>query len=89
MIKDEFALYIEMLAVDTTKLKWIWTKLYKTRIDFIDQMLNLIDQRRNYFKQTLGSDFRDEIKLNDIWNILTKNVLTWTNWENLYQWRNE
>ena len=22
-----FALYIEMLALDTTQLKWIWTKL--------------------------------------------------------------
>ena len=32
MIKDEFALYIEMLALDTTKLKWIWTKLYKKKL---------------------------------------------------------
>ena len=29
MIKDEFALYIEMLPLDVTKLKWIWTKPYK------------------------------------------------------------
>ena len=47
MIKDEIALYFEMLALDTTKLKWIWTKLYKKRINFIDQMFNLTDQRRN------------------------------------------
>ena len=66
MIKDEFALYIEMLALDTTKLKWIWTKLCKKRINFIDQMFNLIDQRRNCFKQTHDSDFWDEIKLKDI-----------------------
>ena len=49
MIKDEFVLYIEMLALDTTKLKWIWTKLYQKRINLIDQMFNLIDQRRNCF----------------------------------------
>ena len=28
MIKDEFALYIEMSALHTTKFKWLWTKLY-------------------------------------------------------------
>ena len=49
MIKDKFALYIEMLALDTTKLKWIWTKLYKKEIKFIDHMFNLIDHRRNCF----------------------------------------
>ena len=38
-------LYIEMLALDTTKLKWIETKLYKKRINHIDQMFNLVDQR--------------------------------------------
>ena len=37
-------------------------------------MFNLIDQRRNCLRQTHGSDLRDEIKLNDIWNI-TKNIL--------------
>ena len=28
MIKNEFGFYIEMSSLDTTKLKWIWTKLY-------------------------------------------------------------
>ena len=49
MIKDEFALYIEVLALDTTKLKSIWTKLYQKRTNFIDQMFNLIDQRQICF----------------------------------------
>ena len=49
MIKDEFALYNEMLALDMTKLKWIWTKLYRKIINFIDQMFNLIDKRRTCF----------------------------------------
>ena len=49
MIKDEYALFIEMLALDTTELKWIWTKLCKKRINFIDQMFNIIDQRQNCF----------------------------------------
>ena len=31
MIKDEFALYIEVLALDTMKLKSIWTKLYQKK----------------------------------------------------------
>ena len=49
MIKDEFALYTEMWALDTTKLKWIWKKLHKKEIKFIDQMFNLIDHRQNCF----------------------------------------
>ena len=50
MIKDEFLLiYIEVLALDTMKLNWTWTKLYKKGINFINQMFNLIDQRRNCF----------------------------------------
>ena len=34
MSNDEFALglYIEMLALDATKLKWILTKLYKKEL---------------------------------------------------------
>ena len=49
MIKDEFALNIEMLTLETTKLKWIWTKLYTKRINLINQMFNLIDEGRNCF----------------------------------------
>ena len=52
MIKDEFALYIEMLALDTSTTKLMWdleTKLCKKRINFIDQVFNLIDQRQNCF----------------------------------------
>ena len=60
MIKDEFALYIEILALDTTKLKWIWTKLYKNR-----NLFCWPKRRRNCFKQTRGSDFWDQIKPND------------------------
>ena len=39
MIKDEFALYIEMLALDTMKLKWIWTKLCKKELILLTKCL--------------------------------------------------
>ena len=51
MIKDEFASYIEMLALDTTKLSGLGRNYVKNNNNnnFIDQMFYLIDQRRSCF----------------------------------------